>query len=175
MDLGQTRDKIKRMATYDPNVFAIRVSGCGQGAYECIDEEKEKLLKRIINHKDGKRTRESVTQWMKKYNQGGSAADFELMCRGGKITKKAVETVTTAAKDRSRKDQLRSKVGQLIMKSISTYVHTTTMGSNLTEITDEATRQQSPKLLQGTGLFLVFGNFTSLHQGSSKKRSVTHV
>jgi hypothetical protein len=89
MDLGQTRDKIKRMATYDPNVFAIRVSGCGQGAYECIDEEKEKLLKRIINHKDGKRTRESVTQWMKRYNQGGSAADFDLMCRGGKITKKA--------------------------------------------------------------------------------------
>jgi hypothetical protein len=86
-----------------------------------------------------------------------------------------VETATTAAKDRSGKDQLRSKVGQLTMKSISTYVHITNTGSNLTEITDEATRQQSPKLLQGTGLFLVFGNFTSLHQGSSKKRSVTHV
>jgi hypothetical protein len=77
LDLWQTRNKIKRMATYDPNVFAIRVSGCGQGAYACIDEEKEKLLKRIINHKYGKRTRESVTQWMKKHNQRFQKLDFE--------------------------------------------------------------------------------------------------
>jgi hypothetical protein len=61
--------------------------------------------------------------WALMCKQGGSAGEFELMCKGGKIAQKAIETVQMAAKEGRVKDALRSEVASLILKAISMYVH----------------------------------------------------
>jgi hypothetical protein len=59
--------------------------------------------------------------WALLCKQGGTAYDFELMCRGGKIAQLAVETVKDAAKEGRVKDALRSEVASRILSAISMY------------------------------------------------------
>lgn len=53
--------------------------------------------------------------------QGGSAGEFEMMCKGGKIAEKAIEVVKVAAKEGRVKDALRSEAALLILKAISMF------------------------------------------------------
>jgi hypothetical protein len=63
--------------------------------------------------------------WVLLCKQGGSDVEFEMMCRGGRIAEKAIETIKTTGKEGRRKDQLRTQVASQILKAISTYFKTT--------------------------------------------------